>query len=303
MKIALVTAQPVIDSGEDVDIAPIARELRVRDVEVDVLTWDDADARWDSYSSIVIRSPWDYAGRYAEFLGWMSSIEPLGSVRNCPHTIRWNLDKRYLEDLRMSHIPVVPTWYCNSRSEAFAALATVTSQRVVIKPNISAGARDTGLFNRDDSAVEALVDRIIEAGKIVMLQPEIESVTEHGEHALLYFNGTFSHAFGKGPILTPGGGLVGGRYQESITAVAPDRRELALGSSVLQAVGAVMKRRGCNCGGPLYARLDLVQDGQELRLLEAELFEPAFYLQVADGSVGRFVDALLQRDPSGLDPK
>ena len=303
MKIALVTAQPVIDSGEDVDIGLIACELRARGVDVDILTWDDIDARWDSYSSIVIRSPWDYAGRYPEFLAWLSSVEPLGSLRNCPHIIRWNLDKRYLEDLRMSGIPVVPTWYCNSRSEADAALAILASKRVVIKPNISAGARDTGLFDRDDQQVGDLVDRIVEAGKIAMLQPEIESVTSHGERALLYFNGTSSHAFGKGPILTPGGGLVGGRYQESITAVVPDRSAIALGNSVLQAVGAVMKRRGCVCGEPLYARLDLVQDGRELRLLEAELFEPAFYLQVADGSVVRFVDALLQRDTSGLDSK
>lgn len=296
-----MTAQPVIDSGEDVDISAIALELRARNIAVDTVTWDDPAAAWDDYTSIVIRSPWDYVDRYREFLAWLDTVEPLDSLLNCVHVIRWNLDKRYLDDLRGRGIPVVPTSYCTSRSEAVARLATISSPRVVIKSTISAGAKDTGLFDLDDPHAIDLVDRIVTAGKVVMLQPEIESVTSNGERALLYFDGTFSHAFHKGPILAPGGGLVGGHYQEAIAAEAPQPGEIALGYAALTAVGAIMQEQGCTCGQPLYARFDLVGERAESRVLEAELFEPALYLKVSGGSVARFVDALLQRDAAGLD--
>lgn len=48
------------------------------------------------------------------------------------------------------------------------------------------------------------------------MQPAIDSVAMVGERALVYFDGVFSHALTKGPLLDLGGELLGGVYTEQI---------------------------------------------------------------------------------------
>ena len=78
---------------------------------------------------------------------------------------------------------------------------------MVVKPTVSAGSKNTGLFRRGDPAARALADEILGLGKTVMVQPAIASVAAVGETAMLYFDGQFSHSVTKGPLLAEGGGL------------------------------------------------------------------------------------------------
>ncbi|MEZ5138898.1 MAG: hypothetical protein R2711_09080 [Acidimicrobiales bacterium] len=44
-------------------------------------------------------------------------------------------------------------------------------------------------------------------GRTAMVQPAAPSVAERGEVALVLVDGELSHAYRKGPLLAPGGGL------------------------------------------------------------------------------------------------
>src|SRR5450432_2447053 len=61
--------------------------------------WSDAKIDWRQFSAVVIRTCWDYHLRVEEFLAWIKSLEEKGvRLINHPDLVRWNSDKRYLQD-------------------------------------------------------------------------------------------------------------------------------------------------------------------------------------------------------------
>jgi len=131
-----------------------------------------------------------------------------------------------------------------------------------------------------------------------MIQPAIASVAERGEVGVIVFDGEISHAIVKAPILDVGGTLLGGSYREAITAAdpTPAQREATMAAVDVVASIAAHKRWLSDDEPLLYGRYDLVSlnDGTEA-LLEAELFEPSFFLDTDPDSPARFVEAVRRR--------
>lgn len=267
--------------------------LESEGVPSEVVAWDDPDADWTRYRTLVIRSPWNYSAQTEAFTAWLQEVRKHAEVFNCPDLIAWNLDKAYLRDLAEAGVPVVPTEYCTTLEEFEQASARLESARLVVKPTVSAGAKDTGLFERDDPTMAVLAKAIVGAGRVAMVQPEQTSVTLEGENALVLLNGQFSHAVHKGPILEVGGGLRGGEYTEVITPIAPASDELDLAERALGAILSRSSEFGCDCAVPLYARFDISRGTAGPVLLEAELFEPSLFLD--ERSAERFAVAIAAR--------
>ena len=117
-------------------------------------------------------------------------------------------------------------------------------------------------------------------------------VDELGETALLYFEGEFSHAIRKGPLLKRKKGPTTELFaKETITARVPDAAELRVGARALQAIPFET---------PLYARVDLISapDGSP-QLLELELTEPSLFLDHDADAPGRFARAVQHRLATG----
>jgi hypothetical protein len=175
------------------------------------------------------------------------------------------------------------------RPEALEALGD--PDEFVVKPAQSAGSRDTARFVTRDGldGAAALTARIQGAGKVAMVQPYLQSVDTHGETALLYFGGAYSHAIGKGQILQAGAEPFTGMAaaDPAISVREPLRAERQLGDRV---IAWLMTRFGT----PLaYARVDLL-DGPEGRpvVIELELTEPQLYLSYAPSATDRLVSAI-----------
>jgi hypothetical protein len=156
---------------------------------------------------------------------------------------------------------------------------------------VSAGARDTARHApdaREEAAARAR--RVLASGRAVMVQPYLERLDAEGETALVYVDGAYSHAFGKGAILA-GGPLGEGLYaEEELSPRTADDAQRALGDRVL----AWATERA---GGPLlYARIDLVPgaDGTP-QVIEVELCEPSLNLFLADGAAARVAAAVRAR--------
>ncbi|MCT9820945.1 hypothetical protein N3K63_11695 [Microbacterium sp. W1N] len=274
----------------DQDTAPLVAALIARGARAEAVVWHDAAVDLAAFDLLVIRTPWDYPDRLDEFQAWLDRAEALTRVRNTPAVVRWNLDKHYLRQLAEAGVAVVPTAYCRTSDEARRALAAHADGGVVVKPAVSAAARDTGLFHADDPAAQALAERIIATGGVAMIQPEIPELSAGAEKALYAMSGHFSHAIAKGALLARGGGLIGGVYQENPVPVATTDAERAFADDVLRAVAAVT-------GGdvPLYARVDTVDSAAfGLVVIEVELIEPALNLHVAPDAVGPIADAIVE---------
>lgn len=235
--------------------------------------WDDPAVDWAAYDLVVVRSTWDYTRRRPEFLAWADAVPRLA---NPAAVLRWNTDKRYLAELAAAGVPVVPTTFV-APGEHY----DVPPYEHVVKPTVSAGARDTRRFAAgQDSTVHARA--LLDAGRAVMVQPYQVRVDEAGETALLAFRGVHSHAARKAPVLVP---ALDDPDEVAIEAREASAAEQAVARQVLDAVPFE--------GPLLYARVDLVPgaDGSPL-LMELEVTEPCLFLQHAEGATERFVAAV-----------
>jgi len=159
----------------------------------------------------------------------------------------------------------------------------------VVKPAVGAGSRDAARYGHDEaSAARGHVQRLVEAGRSVLLQPYLARVDVQGETAVLYLGGAYSHAIRKGPLLRRGAGLVEGLFApEDIRPREAGAEELAVAAAAYRAIPFA---------APAYARIDLIRDDRGLPVvLELELTEPSLFLAHASGSAEQFVRRLVQR--------
>jgi hypothetical protein len=295
-RIALVSARAARRLDED--LAPLSAALEQAGAEVTVADWDDPQIDWAAFRLALLRSTWDYPERLTEFLAWAERTAKLTTLLNPPAVLRWNTDKHYLRDLARSGVPVVPTRFVEPGEQAARALdGFLREERAtewVVKPAVGAGARDAARYSRDQARLAGQhVERLLGAGRSVMLQPYLDQIDRHGETALIYFAGRFSHAVRKGPLLQPGAAPTSALFaEERITPHSPAADELEGGDRVLAALPFET---------PPYARVDLVRSaGGRPCVLELELTEPSFYFAQAPGAAARLARQLRSRLPSLL---
>ena len=274
--------------GRDEDEPLLLAALADAGVDATVADWADPVADW-SADAVVVRSTWNYAPRRDEFLAWARRVEAGTRLFNPAEVLAWNTDKRYLAELAADGLPVVPTAWAEAEDDLDAAVGLWDD--VVVKPAVSAGARDTARFRPGEAApARELASRVLASGRAVMVQPYLDRLDTEGETGLVYVDGAFSHAFRKGAILA-GAALGEGLYaEEEIAARTPTAGQRALGDAVL---AAAAPRTG---GAPLYARVDLVPgpDGEPL-LIELELTEPSLFLTTDDSAAARVAAAVARR--------
>jgi O-ureido-D-serine cyclo-ligase len=293
LRIALVSARAAHDLDED--LSPLVAALRVVRADVHVVDWDDATIEWSAFNLALLRSTWDYAMRLAEFLAWAERVEKQTRLVNPLPVIRWNTDKHYLADLARAGVSTVASEFVEPGQDASAALAAFRSRHdcdeMVVKPAVGAGSRDAQRHRCSElSAIEAHIRRLTETGRSALLQPYLDRVDSHGETALIYFAGEFSHAIRKGALLRSGESPTAELFAaEAITPRTPAPEELSLGRRVLAAIPF---------GTLLYARVDLIRDAEDSPcVLELELTEPSVFLLHSQGAAERFAAAILAWRP------
>ncbi|OJU85472.1 MAG: hypothetical protein BGO11_00565 [Solirubrobacterales bacterium 70-9] len=282
MRIAFATCSDLPEGWED------DREA-ARLAGAEFVVWDDPAVDWEAYDRVVVRSVWDYSARIEEFLGWCAVVGA-ERLRNRPELIAFDSDKRYLGDLG---VRIAPTAFVGPGDP----VPTLDGE-VVVKPNVSAGARNTGRFAPPRHAEAlALVERIRASGRTAIVQSFLEDVGVNGETALVFLAGELSHVLHKKPVLREQGEAPLGDGLHPAAAVMfeddlvvageadPVRRDFA--DEVMAAVTARFDT-------PLYARVDVAldADGRPV-LMELEAIEPNLYLATARGAAERLARAVL----------
>jgi hypothetical protein len=266
--LATCTRWPDLDEDGPELLAALAAE----GLEVEVHAWDSA-VDWGGFDLVVIRTTWDYWDRHAEFLAWTRSVPRLA---NSADVVAWNTDKSYLRRFAEAGIPVVPT----TRLEPGDAF-TPPDHAFVVKPSVSAGARDTEAYEAGSPKAAAHVARLHDAGRTVMVQPYLDAVDTAGETAVLVFGGEVSHGGFKSAVLTVGGGEAEvGSW--TVSGREPSQQESTLALRVVE----VAQSWGDEL---LYARVDLLPGPV---LLELEVTEPSLFLTHSPGSAARFAAAV-----------
>jgi len=267
----------VIDDG--LAHAPLAR----RGWQVETVPWNRPGVDWRRYDLVIIRSTWDYQNQADAFLSTLAAIEASGArLENPLAIVRGNMQKTYLRDLAARGVPVVPTiWRDGLRPGELGVLfEAAQSEEAVIKPVMSANAQGAWRLDRASAMTHAAEIEAYYTDRALMLQPFEPAIVNEGEFSLLYFNGNFSHGILKVP--KRGDFRVQEEHGSEIRSITPEPALLAAGKAAVDAIGRKL----------LYARADLVRHGQEFRVMELELVEPALYLRMDPGAPERFADAI-----------
>lgn len=277
--VALATCAEVRELDEDGPALVAA--LRARGVEPEAAVWDDPAVDWGRFELVVLRSTWDYAERRDEFLAW---LDGLARVVNPPAVVRWNTDKAYLGELAAAGVPVVPTTFI----EPGAALEPFAN-KVVLKPRISAGGRNTARYEAHElELARRHLEALRAAGRPAMVQPYLDGIDVAGEAALIWIGGEYSHAITKAALLRPGQRPATGLFlAETIAAREASTAERDTAEHALAALPF----------GPhalAYARVDLLPAADGPVVLEVELTEPSLYLGYDPAAADRFAHAIVE---------
>jgi hypothetical protein len=265
---------------DDLAIKPLAK----RGWQVETLPWDRPGVDWQRYQLVVIRSTWDYQHRAERFLDVLATIEKSGvRLENGSEISRWNMPKTYLRDLATRGIEIVPTFWREqlAAGELLPLFEELRSDEAVIKPVMSANAEGAWRLDLARVKFQAAEIEAYFARRPLMMQPLERGIVEEGEYSMIYLNGEHSHSILKVP--KRGDFRVQEEYGSEIVSVLPEPALRAAGDAAIAAIGRTL----------LYARADLVRNGDAFRVMELELVEPALYLRTSPGAPERFADAIV----------
>lgn len=281
MRVDLATCRVLPEPDPDQEL--LLRALADAGCEARLRPWDAPDPPGPPADLCVVRSTWNYYERRADFLAWAERVAARTPVLNPPPILRWSTDKLYLRDLEDRGIPVVPTVFLprGAGADLAAVMAEHGWSDVVVKPRVSAGSFATRrCVTRDlDAGARFLAAQLRE--RDMMVQPYLRSVEGYGERALVWIDGSLTHAVRKSPRLH-------GQDEAVSAAVALAADERALAERALEGVSE----------GLLYGRVDLVRDdGGAPLVMELELVEPSLFFLQHPPALLRFVVGIQARLP------
>jgi hypothetical protein len=255
----------------------------------------------EAFDLIVPLVAWGYHNAPDDFRAAMTALAGR-RVFNPPEIVSWNVDKRYLRDLAEAGIRIIPTLFVDQVTDAEVARARADfgQRALVLKPAISAGAKNTLVWEGDTllsspalagevsplvgdggGLTDAKDSKTIPPVGAAMIQPFMPAIQSEGEWSLLYFAGQFSHAV----LKTPKSGDFRSQpdYDAHLRVLTPPPEALALAQSAIDFIGRDRL---------LYARVDMVRAADDgFCLMELELIEPDLYLTYDPEASMRFKDA------------
>jgi hypothetical protein len=286
-RVALVTSEAYRNLYED-DLLLVTAldEIGIDSVPA---VWSDAGVDWLAFDALVVRSPWDYFERLAEFRAWLDARIASG-VRMCnsAEILDWNFDKRYLQDVAAAGVSLVPTIVVpRGEHPDVVALARARGwDEIVVKPTISGGAYCTHRFRLEDAGKYRDVMARVLLDRGLLIQPFLPEILSAGELSLLFFDGVYSHAVCKRP--REGEYRVQFQYGGTNETVEVRDEWIAGARACIAAAPSL----------PVYARVDGVIRAGELLLMELEVFEPVMFLARHPDAPGRFARAIQGRLPA-----
>ncbi|ADQ19161.1 hypothetical protein Lbys_3513 [Leadbetterella byssophila DSM 17132] len=266
---------------EDADVLTY---LQQKGLPIEKVVWDNPNIQWTHYKAVILKAPWDYHEKYSKFISWLDQLQNLGiPVWNEVDIVKWNSDKHYLADIAQKGLPVIPTRYIHQLDEVTESWFE-GSDKWVIKPCISAGAKNTLLFEVAQwpeiaSHLESWLKE-----EPYMLQPYVKEI-QSGEWSLLYFGGKYSHSLLKTPKDADF------RVQHYLGGKVDYR---TASSNLIQQAQRYIDTFASNT---LYARVDGVLINEVFHLMELELIEPYLFINGEESRLEAYYQAVLSKCP------
>ncbi len=288
MRLAIVTSE------EYAQLMPadqaLAQAFKALGIDAEPAVWSNTAVPWQSFQAALIRSPWDYYRRPAEFAAWLDRVETMRlPLVNPVRTVRWNMHKGYLRELGELGAPLPGTLMVGGDAAA-PSLSTLFTQHgwsaLVMKPAVSGGAFETYKVERDDAAAFEERYRALHQHGDVIIQEYCHQIESSGELSFVYVDGLFTHACRKVP--KDADFRVQERFGGRNLRHTPTPLELEAAERVLETTTTLGYEYA-------YARVDMVQHANRLVLMELEVIEPWLFLDTVPEALPRVAELLARR--------
>jgi glutathione synthase/RimK-type ligase-like ATP-grasp enzyme len=281
MKIAILTCQKLPDlTKNDQLLIPALAKVTITATTV---IWDDKTVDWTNFDYLIFRNTWDYFEKEAEFNLWLEHIEQLGiKTLNPIAIIKKNKHKFYLREMEKQGIKILPTIFIDKTDQLDLDKSMPSHwKKAVIKPAFSAGSYQTEVFESIDIQKINTCYKEVASEKELLLQEFMPEIQTLGETSIIFFNKKFSHAVNKKPIA--GDFRIQVQFGGQYTLVQPSAELVEKAQQIVNTFD----------GELLYARVDGIVINNELHLMEVECIEPDLYFNLSEGSLERFVSAIV----------
>ncbi|MFT5963981.1 MAG: glutathione synthase/RimK-type ligase-like ATP-grasp enzyme [Flavobacterium sp.] len=281
MRIAILSCEklPNLTQNDQLLIPAMAKV----NIEATVVIWNDKTVNWSDFDYLIFRNTWDYFEKEAEFNLWLNQIEHLGiKTLNSIDIIKKNKHKFYLREMEKQGIKILPTVFID-KMDTLDIDKIIPShwKKVVIKPAFSAGSYQTEVFELKDIRKINTDYKKIASEKELLLQEFMPEIQTLGETSFIFFDKKFSHAVNKKPAA--GDFRIQVQFGGQYTLVHPNA----------ELIGKAQQIVNTFTGALLYARVDGIVIDNELHLMEVECIEPDLYFNLSEGSMERFVSAVI----------
>src|SRR5690606_11943690 len=128
--------------------------LQQKGLSIHPVFWNDQSVDWEEYDVVILKSPWDYHEHLSAFYTWLGRWAAADiRVMNPIDVVRWNSNKRYLQDIANAGLPVIPSVYL-SKGTALpggdSLFSALDAEKLVIKPCVSGGAKNTFTLTQEN---------------------------------------------------------------------------------------------------------------------------------------------------------
>ena len=288
--IALLTENRyLLPSSKNQYVQNIIDEDGLVQVELEKLGLSCQRVAWDgvfnsaSFGFALFRTTWNYFDKLDDFLIFLNSSSSVLGFINPIDQIMWNLNKKYLLELKSCGINIPESFIVRAKDGVtLSSLAALYGWNdIVIKPCVSAAAWNTHRIRRSDfKKNEALFSRLL-INNDMIVQAFQKNILTIGEVSIIMIGGEYSHAVLK--KAKPGDYRVQDDFGGSVHLYEPKKSEVDFARRVIVALPF----------HPVYARVDIILDNQEeLALSELELIEPEMWFRFKGSSAKRLAKAV-----------
>ena len=259
--------------------------LKTKGLDIYPEIWNDEKVNWEQYSVALLKSPWDYFENIQHFYVWLSNLDKMGiRLLNPTSLVKWNSDKHYLKDIEQKGLNVIPSLFLEKGSvfeNNTLFFNSLKSEKIVLKPCVSAGAKNTLVLTQNNLASEINKINLLLKEESYLIQPYEKEILK-GEWSFLFFNQKYSHSILKTP--KQGDFRVQHYLGGSIHYQQAKELYVNMANEYIQAFAK----------NSLYARVDGIIKDEQFHLMELELIEPYLFLNYHPKTFENYYQALVE---------
>lgn len=266
----------------------IISKLQKAGVKASIFIWDELSEseiiNLKNFDLVLIRTIWDYYKKVHRYLKFLNELEKYEiNVLNPIDIVRWNMDKKYLDELQKEGFTIIPTLFAYNNEDLFDDALKKGWDKMILKPMISAGSYHTFVLEANEKERFKQLRKELFKDRPYMLQEFVYEIHE-GEISTLTLNNpsvneTIPYSYSVRKVPKEGDYRVQFNYGGEYHLEKPHEEILDISNKITSRFG----------NRYLYKRLDGLWIGCKFHIMEIELIEPDLYLNLSDEALERFV--------------